>query len=428
MFIIYDLIFLLVAVFALPVYLIRRKFHPGFRCRLGFLPTYLELHRPIWIHAVSVGEVMAVRGLIEELRGLYPKKRFVISTVTSTGNKIARKIARDTDFITYLPLDFSFIVGRVLRKIKPCMLVLAETEIWPNLITLTAKNNIPVIVVNGRISDASLRGYLTVRLFIKPILNRVSLFCVQSERDAQRLLRLGVAGDKVVVTGNMKFDIIKGYTDTKNHYTDLKKKLGLGLGDRLLLAGSTHPKEEEIILWAYKRLLGDFLNLKLLIAPRHPERALAIEKIAAGFGFNVSFISDLDTKPQATNLSVVFILDTIGQLIHYYAVADIVFVGGSLVKKGGHNILEPLAEARPVLFGPHMFNFRDIADLFLNHNASILVHNKEELYANIKELLCNPQKMEALGTMGRSLLLKNQGATKKTAKEIKDLCGNISIV
>lgn len=381
------------------------------------LPKDTGLNRPIWIHAVSVGEAMAVKGLLDELRLNYPEKKFVISTVTVTGNKIAARFAKEGDFVTYLPLDFSFIVRSVINRINPVMFIIAETEIWPNLITCLYKKNIPIVFVNGRISDKSFRGYSCVKFLLKPVLNKISLFCVQTDCDAQRFMRLGVWKDKISVTGNMKFDAAFGVLH--------KPELLQLVKEKIFVAGSTHDKEEEMVLDVYGKLRADFPGLRLLIAPRHPERASDVEKVIIKYGFSPIRISSL-SKPLSNKDSenTVLILDAVGQLLSYYAAADIVFVGGSLIKKGGHNILEPASAGKPVLFGPYMFNFRDIADLFLKQKAGILVRNKEELYTGIKNLLDDPGKMFNLGETARDLVLKKRGATKKILELIKYLSIN----
>lgn len=436
MFIIYDLIFLFIAIIYLPIYLFRRKFHRGFLSRLGFLAKDLALSSPVWIHAVSVGEAMAIRGLVEELRPIYPDKKFVISTVTPTGNKIARTIAKEGDFVTYLPLDLSFIVRVVLDRISPSLFIIAETEIWPNLISCLYKKKIPIAVVNGRISDASFRGYLAIKFLVKPVFKKIALFCVQTARDGERLMRLGVWEDKIKITGNMKFDNADLRGSNADGADKYKSILGLSKEEKLLVAGSTHPGEEEIILNVYRGLLAELPYLRLLIAPRHPERAAEIEKLVKVRGFNAVRISKLNDSTPASPAgriqrfnaclparqdSTIFILDTIGQLLSFYALADIVFVGGSLVRKGGHNILEPASFAKPILFGPHMFNFRDIADLFLASKAAILVHNQEELKTNIKYLLNNNSRISELGRQARELIRQNQGATRRNAEYIRTL-------
>ncbi len=419
MFIIYDTIFLIFTLLYLPIFIFRKKYHPGFITRFGILPKTLDLDRPIWIHAVSVGEAITIKGLVENLRKIYPDKKFVISTVTATGNKIAQTIAKNDDFIIYLPLDLSFIIKKTIDKINPALFIIAETEIWPNLISYLSRKNIPIIIVNGRISDRSFTRYLAIKFLLKPILNKISLFCVQSERDAQRLIRMGLAENKAKITGNMKFDAAP-YADKKvTGCMDLKTKLWLIPDGKLLVAGSTHPGEEEIILNVYKKLLVEFPKLRLLIAPRHPERAQDIADIATKFGFRTTFISRLPDKCETCATPPVFILDLIGKLMDFYAIADIVFVGGSLVKIGGHNILEPAALSKPIIFGPQMFNFKDIADLFLENKACILVRDEEEMIQAMLSLLNNPIKIDDLGRRAQRLILENQGETERNLEYIK---------
>lgn len=421
MFIIYDLIILISVLIYLPVYLFKKKFHPGFEARLGILPKQLELDNPIWIHAVSVGEAMSARNLVRELRAAYPDKKFFITTVTPTGNKIASSIAKENDFVSYFPLDLSFIVKKVVDKIRPSLFIVMETEIWPNFISYLYRKKIPMVLVNGRLSDRSFKGYRSMKLLIKPALNKISLFCVQAKLDAERFSHLGVFPEKIKITGNMKFDnadyLGRKLTGTTDKYRLL---LCLGQEEKLWVCGSTHPGEEEIILGAYKKLLGEFPYLKLLIAPRHPQRSHEVENIVSGFGLRAVFVSGLPDKPCNCIASSVFILDVIGELVYYYNLASVVFVGGSLVKKGGHNILEPAGLGKPVVMGPYMFNFRDIAGLFLENRACILVNNKEELWANIKDLLSNPDKGIQLIQRAKAVILQNQGATYRNLEYINN--------
>ena len=430
MFILYDLIFLIFALLYLPVFIFRGKFHSGFLNRLGFFPKDIQnslvAKRPIWLHMVSVGEAQALRILLEKLRKEYPDRKIALSTVTPTGNKIARSIAVEGDLVFYLPLDISFIVRSVVDLINPCLFVIAETEIWPNLVTYLSKRGIPIISVNSRISDRSFKSYKLIKFLLKGILNKISLFCAQTQTDSRRLLALGVDPKKIKLTGNMKFDTstllsVNGSTTLTIDNADYRRKLGLKEADRLLTAGSTHPGEEEIILGVYKELLSDFPALKLLIAPRHPERAKEIERLVLNYGFNSVFISKPRLSTIDYRLSTVFILDTIGQLKDFYAVSDIVFIGGSLIKKGGQNILEPAVLAKPIIFGPHMFNFRDIAELFLVSGGAVLVKNKEELREKIKDLLLHPESALGLGRRARELLLKNQGASERNLEIIKEV-------
>ncbi|MCX5710805.1 MAG: 3-deoxy-D-manno-octulosonic acid transferase, partial [Candidatus Omnitrophica bacterium] len=396
------------AIISLPVYLFKGKLHRGLLERLGFLPK-VAWSRPIWVHAVSVGEVMSVKGLIREIRKVYPGRQIVLSTVTATGNQIAKSIADTNIFLLYLPFDLSFIVNSVLSRINPSIFIIAETEIWPNLICALNKKRIPVMIVNGRISDSSARGYRLVKFLLKRIVNKLNLICAQSERDARRFKEaLGAKESRIRITGNMKFDFsIPVFQEDAQ--IKLRKDMMLHPTDKLLVCGSTRPGEEEIILKAYKELLPEFSNLLLVIAPRHPDRSEEILSIVAKSGFKGVKISRLPYECATCMTHPVFILDTIGNLLEFYKAADLVFVGGSLVRTGGHNILEPAIFAKPVIFGPHMFNFRDIADLFLKENAGVMVQNEEELKKQITFLLNSPQEARSLGERARQLIVKNQG-------------------
>jgi 3-deoxy-D-manno-octulosonic-acid transferase len=422
MFIIYDLIALVFTLIFFPVYLFKGKFHRGFLARLGVLPENLILDRPIWIHAVSLGEAISIRTLVEGLRKVYPAKKFVISTVTPTGNKIAKTLAREGDFVTYLPLDFSFIVAKVVKRVNPGIFIIVETEIWPNLISRLYKENIPVVTVNARISDGSFKGYSRAIFLARPVLNKISLFCAQTGSDAARLKSLGAQASKIKVTGNMKFDQLipvspGGY----------KEKLGINFGDKLFVVGSTHPGEEEMILGAYRELLNKIPGLKLLIAPRHTQRSGDISKLASSFGFQGLEISRLNSGKPPYPDNTVFILDTVGELVNFYAAADIVFIGGSLVKKGGHNILEPAGAGKPVIFGPHMFNFRDITGMFLKNNAAAMVKTKEDLVSIAGELLKNNSKALQLVNNAKKVITENQGATAMNIEAIRVVYGNIRV-
>lgn len=420
MFIIYDLVFLIFALLYLPLYLLGGKFHQGFARRLGSLPADLDLDSCIWIHAVSVGEAIAVKGLVAELRKIYPRKKIVISTVTATGNKVAGGLINQGDFLTYLPLDFSFIVRRVLKIINPCVFIIAETEIWPNLISCLYEKKIPVITVNGRISDSSYAGYSAIRQFIRPILSKVSRFCVQSEADALRLQNLGVREENIRVTGNVKFDLnLEGALGI--NASAYRQKLRLAQDDKLLVCGSTHPREEELIFEAYQKLLTAFPTLKLLIAPRHPRRSQDIASLARGYGFMPVYISSITGSSAARIDKAVFILDLIGELFNYYFAADIVFMGGSLVKAGGHNILEPASLKKPVIFGPHMFNFRGISELFLKNKAALMAADQDELAAKIREILGNTLAAKKMVERAYALIIANRGATIKNIQVIRQL-------
>ena len=272
------------------------------------------------------------------------------------------------------------------------------------------------MVVNGRISDGSFRGYSAIKLLLKPILAKVNLFCVQGETDKLRLTSLGVPPDNIKVTGNMKFDSAVFKIDAAR-LIRCRGNLSLEVADKLWVCGSTRSGEEEMILAAYKALLADFPGLKLLLAPRHPDRVKEVEKLVCRYSFTPLRISRLyerrKTNDERQNPRPVFILDTVGELINYYAIADIVFVGGSLVKTGGHNFLEPAMLEKPILSGPHTFNFRDMAALFLENKAIVMVTGIESLAREMKRLLNDPAAALALGCSARALILKNQGAVER---------------
>ena len=421
MFIVYDFIFLIFSLIYLPLLILRKKIHRGIWLRAGLSVLRDRTDRPIWLHAVSVGETMAIRNLFKSLKQEYPSQRFVISTVTPTGNKIAKSFAQDTDSVIYLPLDLSWVVRKFIRKINPSLFIITETELWPNLLTSLSRAKVKIVVVNGRISDRSFRGYRLVKFLLKPILEKIDLYCVQSNLDLQRLTSLGVSPAKVKVTGNMKFDSIN-QEDFKKERLQLRDKLRLTPDDKLWLSGSTHEGEEKIILDVYRKLLTDYPNLKLLLVPRHPQRAGEIEREIIRFGFRPLSLSQYnaeDNRLLADNL--IFILDTIGELRDYFSIAEFVFMGGSLVKIGGHNLLEPAGFAKPIIFGPYMFNFRDIAKSFLDNQAAIMVNDSRQLRDALIVLLNDSLKARDLGQRARQLVLQNQGSTLKNIEWIKSI-------
>jgi len=415
--ILFDLIFIIGLLFYLPLSMIRRKYHSGLWKRFGIfskeIRKALAEKENIWIHAVSVGEVMAVLKLVEVLREKYPDSGIVVSTVTRTGYDLAVSRLKGKAVVVFAPFDLSFAVRRYIREIAPKIYIAAETEIWPNLFTFLNRACVPIIQVNGRISAESFRGYRRIGFLIRKVLSRVDVFCMQGERDVARLLDLGVDPSKIVVTGSMKFDDLPG-AEKQN-----PGLLGLQPDDILWIAGSTHPGEEEVILNVYRKLRLQFKQLRLVIAPRHIERIFAVAKQVRIFGFHPVRFSK--SKDSALDKSDVVIVDTIGHLRTLYSFADIVFVGKSLVGQGGQNIIEPAAFSKPILTGPHMQNFQGIFDAFLVDDAVICVRDESELFQQVENLLKNPQTMREVGDRARSVIEKNRGATQKTAEIISRL-------
>lgn len=417
MWILYDFCFAVIALMHLPVYLCKGKFHQGFASRWGKVPAAEIPQSPWWVHAVSVGEAMAVKGLVQQLREVYPGIRFVFTTVTPTGNAIVRSFAQQGDLVTFLPFDLRGVMRRFVSAVKPRACVIAETEIWPNLVMCLAERGVPVMVVNGRISDRSFRGYRMIRRLIAPVLNRYRVLCMQTQRDAQRLLELGVSPEKIRVTGNLKFDAVSAQGIDGSA---VRSVLKLGQGQPLLVAGSTHPGEEEMVLKAWDQARRRVKGLCLVLAPRHPERSSEVAALVRRVQAQPVLCSRL---PAEGGADTVYILDTVGRLLTFYAAADVVFVGGSLVPKGGHNIIEPAVFSKPILCGPHMHNFRDIAELFSRAQAFVTVHSAEELAVKVTQLLEERMAALALGTRAKNVLMQNQGATVLTLNALRDAFG-----
>lgn len=389
--------------------------------RLGILPAKiadaLKDKQIIWIQAVSVGEVMAIRDLIAGLRSNFPAYKLLISTTTPTGNRIARSLVSEGDSVIYFPLDLSMIVRRMVKKVNPRLFITVETEIWPNLITALWKRKIPVILLNGRISPRSFLGYRMTKIFLKKILDKISLFSMQTKTDALRINSLGAPEEKVVVNGNVKFDILA--QDTTFQTPGLEAFLDSHGQEQFFVAGSTHRGEEKLVIQVYKEIRDEFPQLRLLLAPRHIERAEEVERLVTKYGFaslRASQVQSCNSKD-----TPILILDTIGELKAVYARAEIVFIGGSLVKKGGHNILEPAIWGKAVLFGPYTFNFKDVIKPFLEHNAALKVKDREQLKDALRTLLNNPNQREAMGLRAKETVEKNRGATERNIQLIKEI-------
>lgn len=434
--ILYDIAFLIFGIFYIPYFLIKAKYRYGLGMKFGFLPKGIfkesGYKKTVWLHAVSVGEIQAARALISKLKEKFSDIRFVISTVTYTGNEIARKIASQNDYVIYLPFDISVITKKVVGKISPSVFIALETELWPNLLLSLNKAGVPIILINGRISDNSFKRYLLAKSFLKSILNKINVFCMQNNLYKDRIISIGAQAKNVFVTGNMKFDNTD-YADFsrqsgippqagKTDYTDYRQKLGLKPDEEFIVAGSTHSGEERIILEVYKKLKEKYANLKLLIAPRHVDRITDIEKLVKQYGFTSVKISELNQLPTSNfQLSTVFLLDTMGQLKFFYGLATIVFVGGSLVRHGGHNMIEAAVFSKAIIFGRYIFNFHDIAQVFLEDNAAIMVDNKQELQQTIERLINSPQEKTRLGQNAYNIVEKNKGATDRNIELISEL-------
>ena len=367
-----------------------------------------------WVHAVSVGEAIAAAPLVEGLRRLDPDLPLVMTTVTATGARIVRE--RFAGLVThrFFPLDLPWVARRVVTSIDPVFLICMETELWPNLLRVLASRGVPVMVANGRISDRSYRRYRLVRGFLASVLADIRVFAMQSDEDARRIIALGAHPERVVVTGNIKADLT--VADPAGSVDLWRRLLGLGPEQRVWIAGSTHAGEEEPVLEAHRAALAECPELVLVIAPRHPERTGEVLALLARRGWPSVRRSELPSAVTRTATSVppVIVLDTVGELATLYAIADVVFVGGSLVPVGGHNLLEAAQRRRPVLVGPNTANFRESAGLLESVGAALVVRDASELSRELRRLLLDPDLRAKLGEAGYEAVASRHGAVRET--------------
>ncbi len=420
----YNFLLLAGIVLAFPVWipwvLLSRKRRSNIPDRLGLRatpPADPVGNRPaVWMHAVSVGETNASVPLLRRLRERIPGARLLLSNVTLTGRGTAEKaLSGVADGRFYFPFDFPGICGRFLDRIRPDVVVIVETEIWPNFLAACARRGIPVVIVNGRLSEKSFRGYSRFRWFFGPVLRTLRAISAQTRDDADRFVALGAESRVVTVGGNLKFDVSPPETEV----TSLS---GLLLGEkasgtRWIVAGSTHEGEEAIVLRAFAAARRDFPGIKLLLAPRHPERFSEVESLLCQLG--VPTVRRTAIPEGRTRFEeAVLLLDTVGELPCAYAGADIAFVGGSLVPKGGHNVLEPAWHGVPTIVGPHMDNFREIADVFLGAGALLQVAGEEELSGLFARFASSPEAYLGIGRKGRELLDSFRGASDRNADAV----------
>ena len=393
------------------------KYLRTFRERMGRLPVYLNLDgdRSIWIHAVSVGEVLAARPLVPALRARFPSHRIFLSTTTVTGNEVAKKSVRGLDGLFFAPFDFPHAVRRALEVVNPSLLLLVETELWPNLIHESSRRGARVALVNGRISLRSFSRYKRMRRFLTRVLSEIDLFLMQGETHAERIRAMAAPPERVKVTGNLKFDAVEAGRPSER----LVRLLHGGSPRPLWVAGSTVVGEEELILRAFHRVRERVPHARLLLAPRHPERFAEVPRLVEAAGFRCLRRSALD--PGSWTDGEVLLLDTLGELAQLYALASVVFVGGSLVASGGHNILEPAVAGKPVVVGPHMENFQEIADVFRAESAMVQVASADELAHEIAALLLDEPRRRDLGERARDLVGKNRGAVSRTTDALAPL-------
>lgn len=385
-----------------------------------------QLHAPVWVHAVSVGEVVAALEFIRRWRERRPDLEVLLSVTTTTGHATAQARLPERVRLIYCPLDFHFTVRRVMRLVRPRLLVIFEVEIWPNLIAAAARAGIPVALANGRLSDRSARGYRRFAWFFRPLFRRFSLLCVQSDADAERLRAVAGGNAPVHVCNTMKFDQTPDQTRRDANAT---LDAVFGPGPRLVFtAGSTHAGEEEAVADAFLKLKPDFPRLKLVLVPRHHERAAQVEAMLRGRGLACRLLKPppADSAPPAAGAPApaadVLLVNTTGELMRFYGVADAAFVGKSFAgNHGGHNIIEPAIFAKPVLHGPNLENFRLVAEIFRRDHASIEVADADALANTLRSLLANPAEREAFGHRARTTVERHRGAIARTIDLLEPL-------
>ena len=427
MYVVYSLLILMFGAIASPYLVYQavryKKYIRSLGQRMGYLPVSFNLdgEDSIWIHAVSVGETMTVRALIADLKRRYPNLRIFLSTTTMAGQQVARRNVQDVDAVFYFPFDLTFIVRRTLRLVKPRLFIMMETELWPNLLRQCKRTGVATLMVNGRISNRSYPRYKLVRPFFKKVLADVDRFCMQSEESARRVIDIGADPSRVVVTGSLKFDSLEkpAAASLERGQNRVLRYFRMTSGRPVIVAGSTMREEEQYVLQAFRRIKSSVTNPLLVLAPRHPERFSEVAQLARDQAFVTTRRSDLpiDAEPRAE----VVVLDTIGELAQVYQVATAVFVGGSLVDSGGHNILEPAVHGKPFVFGPHMHNFKEIADAFVANDAAIQVNSPRAMEEALLALLTDPVRRARLGAAARALVESNRGAKDKTLAVVAQL-------
>lgn len=390
------------------------SYHRRWPERFGVFPAP-DLRGSVWVHAVSVGEVNAAEPLIEAMRVAYPNAPLVVTTVTPTGSERVRQLFGDSVFHVYLPYDLPFAVRRFLRLVRPRLAIIVETEIWPNLYFACRRAGIPLMIVNARLSERSMRGYRPLRGMVRAALGCVTQISAQSRTDAARYRLLGADTSKIVVSGNLKFDM-----PMPEHASGEGESLRAQWGHLrpVWMAASTHEGEELPVLEAHLAVLKRLPDALLLLAPRHPDRFRQVEHLVRNLGFTVGTRSH-ERVPSPGHQ--VFVIDAMGELMPFFAASDLAFVGGSLVPIGGHNVLEPAALSRPVLVGPHTFNFDDITQILIREGGAMRVERGEDLGAAVLQMLRDPASLERMGLCAREVFDSQRGAVQRVMHLIDGL-------
>lgn len=370
----------------------------------------------VWIHVASAGEVVAAMPVVKALKKEYPGREIILTVVSHNGYVMAQKMEEKVDEILFFPFDHKASLARMMDILQPVAIVLTETEMWPNFLHCAKEKDVPVMMMNGRLSENSLMYYQWCKPLMKPLLKSIKVYAMQSETDKKRVIALGAEPERVAVTGNTKWEDIETAMSDKDIMI-WKRRLSLTGREPVLVAGSTHEGEEEILLSSYKRIRQTYPSARLLLAPRDISRKEEIKALALAHGQTAIGRTDIEKTTEAP----VVIIDTLGEVRHLYHLATVVFVGGSLVPVGGHNVLEAAALGKPVIVGPHMENFKEIYDLLSSRGACLTVRNEEELTETTERILGNEEKGKEIGEKALAVAAERQGAAKRNVALLKTL-------
>lgn len=421
----YNVILILAFPIILCALLLKKRCRSGLSQRIGWVvPRGWDSQQDVlWIHAVSLGEVSAIVPFVKTLHQRYPATRIVVSTITETGREAVRQRLPRIATHCFLPLDYPWIVNRFIASLNPIGFVVVETELWPNLLRSLSRRGIPSIIINGRLSSRSFSRYRWIRPFMRRILSTVALGLLQSDRDERRFVELGALPDRMHRTGNMKFDLTMngGFASQSSIQ---RSAFRLSEDERLLVAGSTHPAEEEILLESYCEVLRSFSNVVLLLAPRHIERCDVLARTIKDFGFpSVRRSRLLGGGAREVVGPRVILLDTRGELAQVYGLAFMAFVGGTLVPVGGHNLLEPPVWGKPVCFGPYTDHCHEIADLLIESGGGIRVRNGRELTETFVKGMQDQDWVSHMGLSVRKVIDDNQGVVERNLAMVEQVVG-----
>ncbi len=409
----FNIAYLVILAFYLPIVLYRQWFRGhrmvGWRQKLtGDFSIPNSTLRPLWFHAVSVGEVNLLAPLIQRCQERWPARPIILSTTTATGYQVAVKRYPHLP-LYFWPFDFSWAVHRALKQLNPQAVILAELELWPNFLASAEQKQIPVIVVNGRLSDRSFKQYFRFRPLVRRMLKQVDLVCAQDATYAERFRQLGLPAERIAITGNLKFDGINITRDLLATHL-LMDQYSVKSDELVWVAGSTQPDEDQLVLDVYQRLVGEKIAVRLVIAPRHPEKSLPL--VARLKNDAKTFV--LRSENSRSSGAAIIVVDVLGELSAWWARADVAFVGGSINPRGGQNMIEPAAVGAAVCFGPNTQNFRDTVAGLLRKHAAVVVANQEQLYQFVKQMLLNAGDRQRLGNAAQEFVFVSQGALEKT--------------